>query len=245
MAPSSSEIGSDLKPNLVHLQSRLLDDRLHREAHRAVLDEAIGGQEVCGVQISAHQEVGQNLWARREQNVWQPLDVGPRHVGPHLGNPHLKIKHKNTNFTDELKNFYFQWLGLSLQKCNRLLQVAADSQHSWTVNGATSNTIYFGAGFKSQRSKMFSRNKIGGYIKYNKVKTTNFGKMINFNNKQSFGILEIRFFKILTLRSFLASLASFLSVGLMIASPENGLTVRVASSSRTWYKKFEGSNALK
>ena len=39
--------------------------------------------------------------------------------------------------------------------------------------------------------------------------------------------------KTITRRSFLASLASFLSVGLMMASPENGLTVNVAASNRT------------
>jgi hypothetical protein len=34
---------------LVHLQGGLLDNRLDREARGAVLDEPVGGQEVCGV----------------------------------------------------------------------------------------------------------------------------------------------------------------------------------------------------
>ena len=64
-------------PHLVHLQGGLLDDSLDGETHGAVLYEAVGGQEVGGVQVSAHEEIGQDLRTGRKKNIGKPLDVGP------------------------------------------------------------------------------------------------------------------------------------------------------------------------
>jgi len=48
-------------PHLIHLQRGLFYDSLDGEAHRAVLDEAVGGQEVGGVEVTAHEEIRQDF----------------------------------------------------------------------------------------------------------------------------------------------------------------------------------------
>ncbi len=75
----------------IALSAATLDDSLDGETHGAVFDKAVSGQEVCGVEVSAHEEICQNLRTWRKKNVGETLDVGPRHVGAHLSNPHLEI----------------------------------------------------------------------------------------------------------------------------------------------------------